>query len=169
MNKVTRSIASLIFFSRWLQAPLYIGLIIALGMYVYIFALDIFHLFHVAGEFKEVQTMLGVLDLIDVVMVANLLIMVIVGGYEIFVSQLHLQDHPDHPEWLSEVNAGSMKVKLAIALVSISSVHLLKTFFDPAQLTNTAIIWQVGIHLTLLVSAIAIAFTNNLMGASTKR
>ena len=166
MNKVTRSIASLIFFSRWLQAPLYIGLIFALGMYVYVFALEIVHLVHFANELNEVQIMLGVLDLIDVVMVANLLIMVVVGGYEIFVSQLHLQDHPDHPEWLSEVNAGTMKVKLAIALVSISSIHLLKTFFEPAQLSNIASAWQVGIHLTLLVSAIAIAYTNNLMSVS---
>jgi uncharacterized protein (TIGR00645 family) len=107
--------------------------------------------------------MLQALDLIDVVMIANLLIMVIVGGYETFVSRLELRRHPDHPEWLDELNAGSMKVKLALALVGISSIHLLRTFIEPGQKDNDAVMWQVIIHLTLVVSAIAISFTNKLI------
>lgn len=152
-----------IFASRWLQAPLYLGLIVVLGVYVYEFALGLLHLVKNANKISEASLMLQALDLIDVVMIANLLIMVIIGGYETFVSHLRLQGHPDHPEWLHEVNAGSMKFKLALALVSISSIHLLRTFIDPTQTTNFSVMWQVVIHLTLVISAIAIAWSNKLI------
>lgn len=163
MNRPLRILANFIFFSRWLQAPLYLGLILTLGIYVYEFGVDLWMLFHHLNSLDETQIMMGVLDLIDVVMIANLLIMVIIGGYEIFVSRLHIQSHPDHPEWLDSVNAGSMKVKLATALISISSIHLLKIFFDASKWTSTTIMWQVVIHLTLLVSALAVAYTNILL------
>lgn len=163
MNPLLRILANFIFFSRWLQAPLYFGLVLTLGIYVYEFGLDLWRLFHNLTSFDETQIMMGVLDLIDVVMIANLLIMVIIGGYEIFVSRLHIQSHPDHPEWLDSVNAGSMKIKLATALISISSIHLLKIFFDASKLNSTTILWQVVIHLTLLVSALAVAYTNILL------
>ncbi len=101
---------------------------------------------------------LAVLGLIDVVMIANLLIMVIIGGYETFVSRLNLEGHPDQPEWLSHVNAGILKVKLATALIGISSIHLLKTFIDVDKHTDKAVIWQVGIHLTFVVSAVFLAW-----------
>ena len=129
----------LIFASRWLQAPLYLGLIIAQGIYVYQFFIELWHLVGVAmhgvadptkGPDTSTTIMLGVLGLIDVVMIANLLLMVIIGGYETFVSRLNLDTHPDQPEWLSHVNAGALKVKLATALISISSIHLLKTFIE---------------------------------------
>lgn len=164
MKSKTLLVASrFIFASRWLQAPLYFGLVVALGVYVYEFANGLFHLVASAAGLNETEIMLRVLDLIDVVMIANLLIMVIVGGYETFVSRLELAGHPDHPEWLSEVNAGTMKVKLALALVGISSIHLLRTFIDPSRMAGSAVMWQVIIHLTLVVSAIAIAFTNTLV------
>lgn len=152
-----------IFFSRWLQAPLYFGLIIVLGEYAYRFLTELTHLVMSANRVDDTQIMLGVLDLIDVVMIANLLIMVIIGGYETFISPLNLQTHPDKPEWLEEVNAGTMKVKLALALIGISSIHLLRTFIDPSKYTDSAVKWQVYIHLTLLISAVAIASTNFLM------
>jgi len=107
--------------------------------------------------------MLGVLDLIDVVMIANLLIMVIMGGYETFVSKLNLDSHPDQPEWLDHLDAGAMKIKLALALIGISSIHLLRTFIDPSKQTREAVMWQVVIHLTLLVSALTIAYTNRIL------
>lgn len=156
-------LARFIFLSRWLQAPLYLGLIVVLGVYVYEFGLGLFQLVSHANRLTETDIMLQALDLIDVVMIANLLIMVIVGGYETFVSRLNLYTHPDHPEWLDEVNAGSMKIKLAIALITISSIHLLRTFIDPGQKENLAIMWQVLIHLTLVFSAVMIAFSNRLM------
>ena len=163
MNLYLRMLAKIIFFSRWLQAPLYFGLVLTLGIYVYEFGLNLLQLLRDLNTLNETQIMMGVLDLIDVVMIANLLIMVIIGGYEIFVSHLRLNKHPDHPEWLDEVNVGTMKVKLATALISISSIHLLKIFFDASKLTSTTIMWQVIIHITLLVSALAIAYTNILL------
>jgi uncharacterized protein (TIGR00645 family) len=163
MNKLTQGMSEIIFLSRWLQAPLYFGLIVALGTYGYRFIVELyFLLIHVQG-YDNSQLMLAVLDLIDVVMIANLLIMVTIGGYETFVSRLHLNAHPDKPEWLDEVNAGVMKIKLALALVGISSIHLLRTFIDPSTQSNNAVMWQVLIHLTLVISAIAIAYTNRMM------
>lgn len=171
------ALGSLIFLSRWLQAPLYLGLIIAQTVYVYRFLVELWHLIgfallghappaSVAVEVKDTETivMLTVLGLIDVVMIANLLIMVIVGGYETFVSRLNLQGHPDQPEWLSHVNAGILKVKLATALIGISSIHLLKTFINAGNpsVTDKMILWQVVIHVTFVGSAIALAWIDRL-------
>lgn len=164
MHHNTKTLPKFVFWSRWLQAPLYVGLIVVLAVYVYEFGLGLIHLVLNVRKVSDTHLMLQALDLIDVVMIANLLIMVIIGGYETFVSHLNLQHHPDHPEWLSEVNAGTMKVKLAVALITISSIHLLRTFIDPSQNQNNTIMWQVIIHMTLVFSAIAIAFTNRLMG-----
>ena len=133
MNRAVASLEKFIFWSRWLQAPLYVGLIIAQGVYVYQFMHELVHLVSKAGSLTEVEVMLIVLGLIDVVMIANLLIMVIIGGYETFVSKLDLEGNPDQPEWLSHVNAGVLKVKLAVALISISSIHLLRSFINAAQ------------------------------------
>ena len=129
-TKSQNALGSLIFLSRWLQAPLYLGLIVAQGVYVYHFLIELLHLIEKAAHIEEKEIMLTVLGLIDVVMIANLLVMVIVGGYETFVSRLRLEGHPDQPEWLSHVNAGVLKVKLATALIGISSIHLLKTFIE---------------------------------------
>ena len=158
------ALANLIFLSRWLQAPLYFGLIVAQGVYVYHFIIELFHLIGEAPHIEEKEIMLTVLGLIDVVMIANLLIMVIVGGYETFVSRLRLEGHPDQPEWLSHVNAGVLKVKLATALIGISSIHLLKTFIEigtPA-ITEQAVLWQVIVHLTFVSSALLFAWTDRI-------
>ena len=166
MNSVQRSVKALegfIFWSRWLQAPLYLGLIAAQGVYVYQFMHELVHLVTKAGSLGEADIMLIVLGLIDVVMIANLLIMVIIGGYETFVSRLDLEGHPDQPEWLSHVNAGVLKVKLAMALIGISSIHLLKTFINAEHLADRVIVAQVGIHIAFLASAIAIAWTDKLV------
>lgn len=153
----------MIFASRWLQAPLYFGLIVAQAVYVYLFMVELSHLIHKIGSLSENDIMLIVLGLIDVVMIANLLIMVIVGGYETFVSRLNLEDHPDQPEWLSHVNAGVLKVKLATALIGISAIHLLKTFINAEQLTDRVVLWQVVIHMVFVLSALAMAYTDKLM------
>jgi uncharacterized protein (TIGR00645 family) len=163
MNKFINSFENFIFWSRWLQAPLYLGLIAAQGVYVYQFMHELVHLVTKAGELGETEVMLIVLGLIDVVMIANLLIMVIIGGYETFVSRLDLEHHPDQPEWLSHVNAGVLKVKLATALIGISSIHLLKSFINAEQLPDRMILWQVVIHLAFLISALAIAWTDRIM------
>ena len=188
--------ARAIFFSRWLQLPLYIGLILAQAVYVYHFWVELVHLIEaafgnqaaleaiyrsvsVASEVKaadggavaaarpthltETVIMLVVLGLIDVVMISNLLIMVIIGGYETFVSRLNLEGHPDQPEWLSHVNASVLKVKLATAIIGISSIHLLKTFINAAAYSEKTLIAQTAIHIAFLFSAIAIAACDRIM------
>ena len=173
---------ALIFSSRWLQLPLYLGLIVAQGVYVFLFLKELWHLIHDAGSLSEQGIMLIVLGLIDVVMISNLLVMVIVGGYETFVSRLNLEGRPDQPEWLSHVNASVLKVKLAMAIIGISSIHLLKTFIEAGQLglplctpelaaanalctkaTATGVMWQTIIHCVFILSAIGIAWTDKLM------
>jgi len=133
-NSQLSPLPTLIFSSRWLQLPLYLGLIIAQGVYVVLFIKELIHLVQGAVSLGEQEMMLIVLGLIDVVMISNLLMMVIVGGYETFVSRLRLQGHPDQPEWLSHVNASVLKVKLAMAIIGISSIHLLKTFIEAGSI-----------------------------------
>jgi uncharacterized protein (TIGR00645 family) len=161
-----RPIPALIFAARWLQLPLYLGLIVAMGVYVWQFWKEMVHLLQIVAErdIDETQIMLGVLGLVDVVLVANLLVMVIIGGYETFVSRLYLEKHPDQPEWLSHVNASVLKVKLATAIIGISSIHLLRTFINASQLEEKTMKWQVIIHVTFLLSAIAIAATDRVLG-----
>jgi uncharacterized protein (TIGR00645 family) len=162
-------LGSLIFGSRWLQVPLYLGLIIAQCVYVVLFVKELWHLISHATTFTEQQIMLIVLALIDVVMISNLLVMVIVGGYETFVSRLDLEGHPDQPEWLSHVNASVLKIKLAMAIIGISSIHLLKTFIEAgnlgmegAKFTEAGVMWQTIIHCTFILSAIGIAYVDYL-------
>ena len=162
-SRSLEALAGIIFFSRWLQAPLYLGLIIAQGVYVYHFMVELVHLVQKTTSITESGIMLAVLGLIDVVMIANLLIMVIIGGYETFVSRLGKEDDPDCPEWLGHVNASTMKIKLSMALIGISSIHLLKTFIGVETMTDKAVMWQVVIHLTFVVSAVAMAFTDRLV------
>ncbi len=162
---VEQTMVKIIFASRWLQAPLYFGLIIAQGVYVYHFLIELIHLLTDITHVSENEIMLIVLGLIDVVMISNLLIMVIIGGYETFVSRLELYDHPDIPEWLSHVNVNTMKIKLALALVGISSIHLLKTFINMENLAETpeygkfVVMGQLCIHFMFLISALFMAYT----------
>jgi len=185
-----RPLPNLIFASRWLQLPLYIGLIAAQAIYVFHFWVELVHLIEAAfgsevalsklvnsigyksdvapTALNETIIMLVVLALIDVVMISNLLIMVIVGGYETFVSRMHLEDHPDQPEWLSHVNASVLKVKLATAIIGISSIHLLKTFINAGNYEVKVLMWQTLIHVAFLFSALAIALADRLMSAPSR-
>jgi uncharacterized protein (TIGR00645 family) len=174
-NQRLSPLPALIFGSRWLQLPLYLGLIAAQGVYVVLFVKELWHLMLNAVAYGEQQIMLAVLGLIDVVMISNLLVMVIVGGYETFVSRLRLENHPDQPEWLSHVNAAVLKVKLATAIIGISSIHLLKTFIaagnlgaDGSTATATGVMWQTIIHMAFILSAIGIAWIDRLMQPTTK-
>ena len=189
--RALRPLPSLIFASRWLQLPLYLGLIVAQAIYVWLFWQELYYLVLAAfgnidalthvldavtveggerpAKLNETVIMLVVLGLIDVVMISNLLIMVIVGGYETFVSRLGLESHPDQPEWLSHVNASVLKVKLATAIIGISSIHLLKTFINAAAYDWKTIIAQTGIHITFLLSAIAIAAADRVMPSASSK
>jgi uncharacterized protein (TIGR00645 family) len=164
--KQSSIMSNILFGSRWLQLPLYLGLILAQAVYVYFFGIELWHLIQHTTTIKEADIMLIVLGLIDVVMISNLLIMVIVGGYETFVSRLNLRGHPDEPDWLSHVNANLLKVKLATAIIGISSIHLLKTFINAENLSDKVLIAQTVIHMTFVLSAIAIAYIDKLMSHS---
>lgn len=185
MTSPLRPLPRLIFASRWLQLPLYIGLILAQAVYVWQFWTELVHLIEalfgnshalellvkstgykadaVPTALNETILMLVVLGLIDVVMISNLLIMVIVGGYETFVSRMDLEGHPDQPEWLSHVNASVLKVKLATAIIGISSIHLLRTFINADNYQQQTLMWQTLIHVAFLLSAMAIAVTDRLL------
>ncbi len=198
-RKRLRALPTFIFMSRWLQLPLYLGLILAQCVYVFHFWVELVHLIEAAfgnqaalaslvdgmgyqfpnvldaagqivgqqaPKLTETVIMLAVLALIDVVMISNLLIMVIVGGYETFVSRMDLEGHPDEPEWLSHVNASVLKVKLGTAIIGISSIHLLKSFISAASLKPEVLMWQTIIHIAFLLSAIAIAYTDKLLNAT---
>ena len=167
LNAPLRPLPLLIFSSRWLQLPLYLGLIVAQVVYVILFLKELWHLVTHAFTFTEQQIMLVVLGLIDVVMISNLLIMVIIGGYETFVSRLNLEGHPDQPEWLDHVNASVLKVKLATAIIGISSIHLLKTFINAENYSDKVLISQTVIHVAFLFSAMAIAMTDKLLHQAT--
>jgi len=185
------ALPNLIFASRWLQLPLYLGLIVAQCVYVFHFWVELTHLIEAAfgnkdaldqlvksigykadlnwvPKLNETVIMLVVLGLIDVVMISNLLIMVIVGGYETFVSRMNLESHPDQPEWLSHVNASVLKVKLATAIIGISSIHLLKTFINAENYSDKVLLWQTLIHIAFLFSALAIAYADRLMSHNVK-
>ncbi|MDO8420247.1 MAG: TIGR00645 family protein [Rubrivivax sp.] len=187
-----QALPNFIFASRWLQLPLYLGLIVAQCVYVFHFWVELTHLIEAvfgdaqalkilitsigykAGpdwvpQLNETVIMLVVLGLIDVVMISNLLIMVIVGGYETFVSRMNLEDHPDQPEWLSHVNASVLKVKLATAIIGISSIHLLKTFINAENYTEKVLLWQTVIHIAFLFSALAIALADRLMAPGSQQ
>ena len=183
--KPLRPLPAIIFASRWLQLPLYLGLIAAQGVYVYHFWVELVHLIEAAfgsqaalqalvssmgyqadaplTGLNETLIMLVVLALIDVVMISNLLIMVIVGGYETFVSRMELEGHRDQPEWLDHVNASVLKVKLGTAIIGISSIHLLKTFINAANYDSKVLLAQTLIHITFLLSALAIAYTDRIL------
>ena len=175
----SRTLAGFIFASRWLQAPLYLGLIVAQAVYVVLFCVELWHLVHnaiIEGHISETEVMLSVLALIDIVMIANLLIMVIIGGYETFVSKIRVDGHHDEPDWLSHVNANLLKVKLAISIISISSIHLLKTFIEVGRMndgvvldasgkviySSQGVMWEVLIHLAFIVSALALAWIDKM-------
>ena len=180
-----RPLASFIFMSRWLQLPVYLGLILAQCVYVFHFWVELMDLIGAAmgnqtalqhiiaavavpgaippTRLNESTIMLVVLGLIDVVMISNLLIMVIIGGYETFVSRMYLDEHPDQPEWLSHVNASVLKTKLAMAIIGISSIHLLKTFINASAYDAKVLLAQTGIHIAFLLSALAIAYTDRIM------
>ena len=163
MNRLENFIEKIIFASRWFQAPLYLGLIIAGLLYTYKYFQELIHLCLEIGTLTEEVLMLGILTLVDVTMVANLLIMVIIGGYSTFVSKLDIEDKEDKPEWLKMVGAGTLKVKLAVSLVGISSIHLLKSFLNIAHKDVEQVKWQIIIHVVFLVSAIILAYTDKLL------
>jgi uncharacterized protein (TIGR00645 family) len=158
-----RVIETLIFWSRWIQAPLYAGLIVGGILYAYKFTMELYHMVMEINVITESELMLGVLTLVDITMVANLLIMVIIGGYSTFVSKMDIEHHEDRPDWLKKVDAGTLKVKLAGSLVGVSGIHLLQTFINIKNQDMEHVKWQVIIHLVFLSSSVMLAYSEKIL------
>ncbi|MEK6627227.1 MAG: TIGR00645 family protein [Bdellovibrionota bacterium] len=163
MKKLESLFEVVIFSSRWIQAPIYGGLIVGALLYTYKFLMELIHLVLAVNSVPEEVVMLGILTLVDIAMVLNLLIMVIIGGYATFVSRMHLEQHEDRPDWLEKINAGTLKVKLAGALVGISGIHLLKSFVDISKKDFEQVKWQIIIHVVFLLSTLALAYTEKIL------
>jgi uncharacterized protein (TIGR00645 family) len=161
----------LIFASRWIQAPMYLGLIFGSGLYLFKFFEELMHISQHLYDTTEVQVMLGILGLIDASMVLNLLVIVIVGGYSIFTSKIDFDQTEDRPQWLDHLDAGRLKIKLATSLASISGVHLLKTFIDIHSQTKksedlAALEYEIIIHLVFIVSALMLAWVEQILAVT---
>lgn len=166
MKKLENIFESFIFSSRWIQAPIYAGLIIGAVLYTYKFLVELVHLCTTIGTITEEVLMLGILTLVDISMVLNLLVMVIIGGYATFVSRMNLDQHEDRPDWLEKVDAGTLKVKLAGALVGISGIHLLKSFINIGNKEFEQVKWQIVIHVVFLFSTLMLAYTEKVLHSS---
>lgn len=166
IKRIENFFERIIFASRWIQAPIYGGLIIASMLYTYKFLIELIHLCMTVNSISEEILMLGILTLVDITMVLNLLIMVVIGGYATFVSRIQLDKHEDRPDWLEKINAGTLKVKLAGALVGISGIHLLKSFIDISKKDPDQVRWQVIIHIVFLFSTLALAYTEKVLHSS---
>ena len=186
MKIIENSVEGMIFGSRWLLAPIYLGMIVAQGLYTWKFLQGLWHLAWDVNTSSEVVFLQGVLGLIDFLMVANLIVMVVIGGYATFVSKLDLEHHPDRPAWLDHIDPGTLKTKLAGALIGVSGIHLLTTFSRIGEgviknaeglpinslgqvIPNSGtadfnvVIWQVVIHLTFVLSTIFLAWADLLL------
>lgn len=167
MKKIENLFEGIIFSSRWIQAPIYGGLIVASLLYTYKFLVELIHLTVTVNSITEEILMLGILTLVDITMVLNLLMMVIIGGYATFVSKMHLENHEDRPDWLEKIDAGTLKVKLAGALVGISGIHLLKSFININNKENfEQVKWQIIIHVVFLFSTLMLAYTEKVLHSS---
>jgi uncharacterized protein (TIGR00645 family) len=166
MKKFENTLETLVFASRWVQAPMYIGLIVASVLYAYKFLVELVHIAAHIQTITEAKLMMGILTLVDIVMVGNLLVMVVIGGYATFVSRLSaIENHEDRPDWLDHVDAGTLKIKMAGALVGISGIHLLKAFIEISGKSNFEVMWQVIIHGVFLFSAVMLAWTEKIMAS----
>jgi uncharacterized protein (TIGR00645 family) len=162
-NKLETAFEKVIFASRWIQAPLYAGLIVGCLLYTYKFVIELIHLCVTVNEITESVLMMGILTLVDITMVANLIIMVIIGGYTTFVSRMDIDKHEDKPEWLQKLDAGTLKIKLAGSLVGVSGIHLLQVFINIKNYESRHVMWQVIIHVVFLTSALMLAFTEKIV------
>lgn len=162
-KKIETAVEAVIFASRWIQAPLYLGLTVGGILYAYKFTVELIHLIANVNEITESEMLLGILTLVDITMVANLLVMVIIGGYSTFVSKMDIDSHEDKPEWLQKVNAGTLKVKLAASLVGVSGIHLLQVFINIKNQNPEQVFWQVIIHFVFLLSSIMLAYSDKIL------
>lgn len=154
-----------IFASRWLLAPLYLGLAASLALLLVKFAQKAAGLFAHALSTDANEMIVGILSLVDLSFMANLLLMVMFAGYENFVSKFDLDDHRDRPDWMGHVGFGEIKLKLMTSIVAISAIHLLELFLNIAERTDRDLAWGVGIHMAFIVSGVLLAIMDRLSAA----
>lgn len=157
MKKVESFLEAMIFNSRWLLVPLYVGLALSITLLLVKFAKEFFHLFSIVLTAPGTDIIIGILTLVDIVLLANLLMIIIFAGYENFVSKIDTKDHEDRPSWMGKVSFADLKIKLIGSIVAISGIELLKAFVDVEAFTNEQLAWKVGMHITFVVSGVLFA------------
>ncbi len=167
----------LIFQSRWVMAPFYLGLIVALFVLLFKFVQELIHFIAITVAATEADIILGVLALIDLSLTANLVLIVVFSGYENFVSKIDPEGHPDWPEWMTQIDFSGLKQKLFASIVAISAVQVLKAFMKLGNVTEGAVggnsdrylFWLVGIHVVFVLSALALAFSDRISDHGKKK
>jgi uncharacterized protein (TIGR00645 family) len=160
---VERGFERAIFMSRWLLAPFYLGLALALAVLLYDFVFRMIHLVAEVQTAPHDTIIIGILAMIDLSLMGNLVLMVMFAGYESFVSKLHIDDHSERLDWMGQIGFGDLKLKLMTSIVAISAIRLLETFMDIENLDNRQLAWTVGIHVTFVVSGLILALMERLM------
>lgn len=163
---IERAIETFLYWSRWLLVPLYMGLTVMLLFFAFKFFQELIHLVPLLPQLAEADLILAALGMIDLALVGNLLIMVILSGYENFVSRIDVAQGDDKLSWMGKLDAGTLKIKVAASIVAISSIHLLKAFVNALSIANDKLMWLVIIHLTFVVSALILAYVDKLAFAS---
>jgi len=159
---VERTFENLLYASRWLLAPIYIGLSLALLALGIKFFQEVLHVLPAVLEIKEADLVLIVLSLVDIALVGGLIVMVMLSGYENFVSAIDIKEGAEKLDWLGKLDAGSLKQKVAASIVAISSIHLLKAFMNTQHIDNDKLMWYVIIHMTFVLSALGMAFVDRM-------
>ena len=158
-----RFVESIIFYSRWLLAPIYLGLVLALVILLVSFISEFFHFLSTSGAFDSKKTTLFILELIDIALIASLVTMVAIAGYENFVSKIDFKDDMERPEWMGKVDFAGLKLKVISALVAISSIELLKVFLNTDSYQEGEILWRVVIHKVFVFRGLIFALTEKFM------
>jgi uncharacterized protein (TIGR00645 family) len=166
---IENAIERLLFASRWLLAPVYLGLSLALVALGVRFFIEVFHVLGGIVSMSESDLVLTLLSMIDLVLVGSLIVMVMFSGYENFVSRIDHDAGSDAPAWLSKLDSGTLKLKVAASIVAISSIHLLRVFMDAQQIANDKIMWYVILHLTFVISAVLLGVLDKLSFASHRK
>ena len=161
--KTERAFERLLFGSRWLLAPFYLGLAASLVLLLIKFAKAAWVLMVSALTSNGDEVIVGILGLIDISLTANLVLMVVFAGYENFVSRMDMHDHPDRPDWMGRVNFGDLKLKLMTSIVAISAIHVLEAFMHLSSVSDRDLAWQAGLHMLFIVSGVMLAVMDRMM------
>lgn len=161
-----RRLESVIFASRWLLAPFYLGLVLCLGVLLIKFLQELVHIAPHVLDMEEKDVLLTVLTMIDLSLAGNLLLMVIFSGYENFVSKMDVRHHKDRPDWMGKVDFSGLKLKLIASIVAISGIHLLKSFMNIDRINKDDLMWMIIIHMAFVVSGVLLAYMDKLMDAA---